>query len=533
MKHKLLLLLLNAAALLLNYASAQHEDIPYQPVTQICQTCVCLSVQDSNHRLHQTLNCATKNFEHILARWPSEFGTQHTGMEIVSLYSGNNIKLLQQLPATNATVTFACNHCGIMQMQAPLFMDVPHVESLFLAWNKISDNTLQPELFRGPFNGSKYEPIGLRDLDLSHNSIARLDAKLFEYTPELRKLALAYNRLSVLDATTTAALASIAKLQRLDLSYNGLVTLPSDLFAKHNELRSLDLSGNKLATVSASIQQLGATLQQLSLMFNPIIKLEAKSFQQLQALRRLNISDMPLLRSIEQGALQLRALEQLDCKNNPKLERLEFNDLQQSRNLTTLDLSGNGLSTLNLNVSSNSSAALWPRLRSLSIATNPWDCSCELLQALEQAGAPKSLSPDSVGARCDTPYLLAGAPLHNLTATQICSMVIPKKYMAVDDDPPRFLRRRYVILTVIIASIVVVLGLIIGFIVVCIRRRLKGSDYGVQPIRYTSVRGSNLSAFSQLQPASVTSKFNNAAAATATTAGAGAANSNLTGAPNA
>jgi len=46
-----------------------------------------------------------------------------------------------------------------------------------------------------------------------------------------------------------------------------------------------------------------------------------------------------------------------------------------------------------------------------------------------------------------------------------------------------------------------VIGLVIGFVVVCIRRRLKGSDYGVQPIRYTSVRGSNLSQFSQLQPA--------------------------------
>ncbi|KAH8310229.1 hypothetical protein KR044_000125, partial [Drosophila immigrans] len=517
--------LLNATALLLSAVSAQYENVPYQSVTDICKTCLCLSSQDDSNRVHRTLNCAMKGFEHILARWPVEFGTQHTGTEIVASYSGNNIRLLQQLPATTAAVTFSCRHCGMQQLQAPLFMDVPNVEALYLSWNDIADDALKPDLFRGPFNSTKYEPIALKDLDLSHNRIARLDRKLFEHTPQLRKLALAYNKLSVLDAATTASLASIPNLQRLDLSYNGLLTLPNDLFPTLHSLHILDISGNEFSVVPAVIRQLDKSLQQLNLAYNPLAKIEAQSFRQLDALRRLNISNLPMLRIIELGALKLPGLEQLDCARNPKLERLEFEDLLTSRNLTQLDISQNALTTLN--VSSNSTAA-WPRLRSLAIAGNPWYCSCELLEALELAGAPQVLhSPESV-ARCDTPYLLAGAPLSNLTAEQICNMVIPKKYRAVEDDPPRFLRRRYIILTVIIASVVVVAGLIIGFIVVCVRRRLKGNDFGVQPIRYTSVRGSNLSAFSQLQPASVTSKFNNAAAAN----GGGGAGV-TTGAPNA
>ncbi|XP_030559372.1 carboxypeptidase N subunit 2 isoform X1 [Drosophila novamexicana] len=521
MKCKLLLLLLSMAALLLSLGVAQHEDIPYQAVANICETCTCLSAQDNNHRLHQTLNCAMKNFAHILARWPPEFGSQHAGMEIVASYSGNNIRLLQQLPATNATLTFSCRHCGMQQLQEPLFMDVPNVEGLYLSWNEIADDALHPALFRGPFNATRYEPIALKDLDLSHNRISRLDRKLFEHTPQLRKLALAYNRLSVLDAATTASLASITNLERLDLSHNGLLTLPAELFSHLNNLYQLDISGNEFAVVPASIQQLGKSLLHLNLAGNPLAKIDAHSFQQLEALRRLNISEIVMLRTIELGALQLPALEQLDCARNPKLERLELSDLRHSRNLTQLDISQNALTTLTLNVSGNATNASWPRLRSLAIAGNPWYCSCELLQALEHAGAPQVLlQPASAVARCDTPYLLAGLPLTNLTAEQICNMVIPKKYRAVEDDPPRFLRRRYIILTVIIASVVVVAGLIIGFIVVCVRRRLKGNDYGVQPIRYTSVRGSNLSAFSQLQPASVTSKFNNAAANTGTTTGA-------------
>lgn len=187
-----------------------------------------------------------------------------------------------------------------------------------------------------------------------------------------------------------------------------------------------------------------------------------------------------------------------------------------SRNLSQLDISRNSLSTLVLNgTTSNSSIQEpWPRLRRLSITGNPWDCSCELLKSLEVVGLTHiEQQADGSEARCETPYVLAGAPISNLTSEKICNMVIPRKYRPVDEEPPRFLRRRYIILTAIIASVVVVIGLIIGFIVTCVRRRLKGTDYGVQPIRYTSVRGSNISAISQLQPTSVASKFNNAHAA--------------------
>lgn len=139
-------------------------------------------------------------------------------------------------------------------------------------------------------------------------------------------------------------------------------------------------------------------------------------------------------------------------------------------------------------------ASPWPMLKTFQIVGNSWMCDCNLFQTLEYAGSHHRLEGDQT--RCDMPYIFSGAKLSNLTATQVCSMQIPTKYQIIDEDPPRFRRKRYVILTVITASVVVVLGLIIGFIVVCIRRRLKREDFGVEPIRYTSVRSSNLSAFS-------------------------------------
>lgn len=521
MKHKFLLLLLAGMALLhTSEVLGQHEDIPYQAVADICKTCSCQNVQDSDHRTHFTLDCSVRNFEHILARWPVELTAQAlsagASTQIVLSYSGNQIKLLQQLPATNASLSLSCRHCRLKDLQAPLFMDVPNVEGLYLSWNELTDDALVPDLFRGPFRINRYEPIGLRDLDLSHNLIARLDRRLFEHTPHLTGLNLAYNKLSVLDAATAASLAAVSTLQRLDLSHNGLMSLPSDLFPKLVSLRVLDISGNEYSSVPPSILQLGKSLLQLNLAENKLSHIKSGSLQGLDALKRLNVSGMHSLRIIEKGFFNLPALEQVDCSRNVHLERLEVADFLASRNLSQLDISRNSLTTLVLNgTTSNSSIQEpWPRLRRLSIAGNPWDCSCELLKSLELAGITHiEQQTDGSEARCETPYVLAGAPISNFTSEKICNMVIPRKYRPVDEEPPRFLRRRYIILTAIIASVVVVIGLIIGFIVTCVRRRLKGTDYGVQPIRYTSVRGSNISAISQLQPTSVASKFNNAHAA--------------------
>lgn len=163
--------------------------------------------------------------------------------------------------------------------------------------------------------------------------------------------------------------------------------------------------------------------------------------------------------------------------------------------LTTLTLNMNLSSISDANSTNITLAQPWPRLKTFKTVGNLWMCDCQLFQVLEYVGTYHIDSDEPT--RCDGPYLFAGARLANLTASQVCSMQIPKKYTIIYEDPPRFRRKRYIILTVITASVVVVLGLMIGFIVVCIRRRLKRDDFGVEPIRYTSVRSSNLSAFSQ------------------------------------
>lgn len=132
---------------------------------------------------------------------------------ILASFSGNTIDILQQLPSTNATLSFACRHCGIKHLQAPTFMDVPNIVSLDLAYNEITNDELTPDVFRGPYHITSYEPIALVELDLSHNKLTSLDRRIFEHTPNITKLNLSWNSFNVLDNPTTMALASATRLQ--------------------------------------------------------------------------------------------------------------------------------------------------------------------------------------------------------------------------------------------------------------------------------------------------------------------------------
>uniref|UniRef100_W8APT0 Leucine-rich repeat-containing protein 70 n=1 Tax=Ceratitis capitata TaxID=7213 RepID=W8APT0_CERCA len=499
-KYMLLFLTLGAIAAL---SGAQHENIPYEDVNDICETCVCLTAHDGDKRYHHLLSCTLKRFKHILSRWPEEFGKNHNSVDIVATFSYNNIELLQQLPATDAKLTFSCRHCGIKYLQEPTFIDVPNIRRLDLSWNEITSDVLTPGVFRGPYRVDHYEPIDLVDLDLSHNKLHALDKKLFEHTPNLTKLNLSYNDFTVFNAPTIAALSSVTNLQDLDLSYTAIKTVSASIFKSLVNLRILNLSGNQLTAVPDKLQLVGSSLMALNLAENPIERFTEQSFIGLKSLQSLNISDMPALKAIDKRVFtHLETLRRLDCAHNPKLVEFDLEGLSHCSNLTNLDISYCALTTIFViaNVTNKSEtgettlAKPWPHLHTFETVGNPWYCNCTLIQSMEYIGLPQG-SADSA-ARCDTPYYFAGELISNLTSQQICSLRIPKKFKIVEEEPPRFLRKRYIILSVITAAVVVSVGVLIGFAIAAIRRRLKRDDFGVEPIRYTSVRSSNLSAFS-------------------------------------
>lgn len=478
---------------------AQHEDIPYQDVEKICETCTCMNAQDADKKHHQLLDCSTKNFEHILARWPKEFGTNHQGTYIVATFSGNKIKLLQQLPATNGSLSFSCRHCSITDIQTPTFIDVPNIFRLDLSWNEITSEALPPDVFRGPYKTTGYEPIKLRELDLSHNKISSLDRILFEHTPEITKLNLGYNILKSMDTATVVAISSASTLEFLDLSYNDLETFPSVLLKNLIALKTLFLQGNKLKAIPSNLSLIGRTLENFNFANNPIKRLTETNFNGLKILNTLNISSMNDLSIIEKGTFShLESLEYLYCSRNTYLNSMDIDGLLHCRNLTILDVSYCQLETVDIDVDLSSElpknfTAQWPKLQMIHVVGNPWTCDCKLMKILEFCG--KEIFKNDIHARCHWPFGLSGNRISNLTSQFVCNL--PKEYVVPEEvDPPKFLRRRYILSTVITISLVLLVGVGVGFGIVLIHRRLKREDFGIAPIRYTSVRVSNQSAMS-------------------------------------
>ncbi|XP_055903507.1 insulin-like growth factor-binding protein complex acid labile subunit isoform X2 [Eupeodes corollae] len=493
------ILVLLLTLILLKTSSAQHEDIPYQNVEDICETCSCINAHDADSKFHHMLDCSVKNFNHILPRWPKEFGLNHKGVDIVATFSGNKIELLQQLPATNGSLSFSCRHCTIKDIQAPTFMDVPNIIRLDLSWNEITSDVLSPDLFRGPYKNTGYEPIKLQELDLSHNKISFLQKFVFEHTPDITKLNLGYNDLRILGTSSLFAISSATTLEFLDLSYNNLESLPSTLFKDLIALKSLLVQGNKLKAIPPNLNLIGRTLEYVNFAGNPIKTLNEANLNGLKVLRKLNISSMGELTTIEKGTFShLESLEYLYCSRNPYLTTFDIDGLLHCRNLTALDVSYCKLETISINVDLSNAlpsnfTAQWPKLQTIGVVGNPWTCDCNLMRILEFCG--KEVFKNDKHARCHWPFGLSGVRISNLTSDFVCNL--PEEYIVPEQvDPPKFLRRRYIVSTVVTISLVIFVGVLVGFSIVFIHRRLKRDDYGIAPIRYTSVRVSNQSAMS-------------------------------------
>ncbi len=127
--------------------------------------------------------------------------------------SYNELKTLQQFPATNAVLFFICQHCQITEIESELFIDTPNVVKVDLSWNKISSDQLRADIFKGRYNEHEYETIKLETLDLSNNQINTLEKNFFEHTPNVRMLHLSFNPIREIDEPTALAIGSLHKLE--------------------------------------------------------------------------------------------------------------------------------------------------------------------------------------------------------------------------------------------------------------------------------------------------------------------------------
>lgn len=261
--------------------------------------------------------------------------TYHIGKFFYISYDENDFKSLNQIAATDAKVVFSCSQCNLEDIETAAFIDVPNIFRLNLSWNKLSADSLRPDIFRGHYSEKSYEPLNLFELDLAGNQIKTLQRNLFEHTKSLKWLSLAFNTLDLTDMATVAALGSLETIEYLDLSNSNLSILPAELFNETmHSIRELHVSGNRFTTVPMTLALLGGSLQNLYIGLNLITVISNGSFKGLSQLTHLFINEMTELKEIEANAFApLLSLAVLNCSRNLNLTKFHLPGLDKAQHL--------------------------------------------------------------------------------------------------------------------------------------------------------------------------------------------------------
>ncbi|KAM9688307.1 toll-like receptor 12 [Trichechus inunguis] len=130
----------------------------------------------------------------------------------------------------------------------------------------------------------------LKSLDLKSNHPIHLPPGFLAAMPRLQTLKLRINQLQISRLCMNGTGAE-SGLRALDLSNNGLYTMPSDTFSCLPHLRELLLQGNQLFDLDSQVFQGLRRLETLDLSGNPLVALDKGWLASLPALTTLNLLD--------------------------------------------------------------------------------------------------------------------------------------------------------------------------------------------------------------------------------------------------
>ncbi|XP_064641971.1 toll-like receptor 13 [Lineus longissimus] len=218
-----------------------------------------------------------------------------------------------------------------------------------------------------------------RRLVLSSNYISSLSAEDFECLPNLQALDLSVNLLKTLQSK---ALYGLHGLKDLEISSNPLKNLQYKSLPRN--LRALNLNQNFLS------RQRGHTFEELGQLtkLEQLLMTRAGSItlpnSMLAILKVLRISDWTHSEDVIRGFISslknIRTLSITKCK----LRKFPYEELKKLKYLKKLDLSFNRISALD-------HKRIWqiPKLFSLKIASNNFECNCSMLPFSEWLRQPR------------------------------------------------------------------------------------------------------------------------------------------------
>ena len=164
---------------------------------------------------------------------------------------------------------------------------LPNLASLNLAGNKI-----------GAINSGDFVGVAkLKKLDLASNGVRTIHENGFTaLTNTLLELRLQRNHLHDREILP---LNQLGQLRILDLAYNGITNIPSELFTNMKYLEEADFTKNNLSNIKKSMfQGLDDSVKILKFAENQIAEIESGAFEQLHVLEELHLDEQPDLSGV-------------------------------------------------------------------------------------------------------------------------------------------------------------------------------------------------------------------------------------------
>ncbi|CRK86773.1 CLUMA_CG000605, isoform A [Clunio marinus] len=260
----------------------------------------------------------------------------------------------------------------LYELPKGVFHKLTQLLVLDLSKNLLTSHHINNETFAGL--------IRLVILNLSHNSLTRIDSTTFKELYFLQELNLRNNSIGYIDDNTFAPLYNLHELNlaenRLhtlnDKLFNGLqvlskLTLNNNLisivevnvFKNCSDLKELDLSSNQLQEVPEALQVL-SVLRTLDLGENQITQFKAGAFKNLIQLNGLRLIDNQI-ENITKGMFEdLPRLSVLNIAKN-RIQSIEQGSFDANKEIEAIRLDGNFVSDIN-GIFSGLSSLLWLNL---------------------------------------------------------------------------------------------------------------------------------------------------------------------------
>jgi Leucine-rich repeat (LRR) protein len=341
----------------------------------ICKRCNC----DVGMK---TIDCSNKRIDRMFTyeNWVALNETKDD-YEILKLDHNELVKVDVPIPPLRfALLKIDFSHNKINQIVKKFFYDTEHVQEVDMSFNRLTAESLKPEVFEGKYSGDEYEPLkALKRLRLSYNLLHNLDAEVFEHIKHLQELHLDNNPFQIIHPNIMSAFSDIPSLEKLDMSRMELKELPEAIFHPLRALKVLKLEGNLFERIPPALK-FAVNLRELSLDENPIGNLnEETALPKLMKLEELNMTYMGSMHVIGRGALSgLESLKVVRLSHNHHLTHIDpyafvYYEKRGDSPITTwppvekLFLDNNKLTTLDSELLGN-----WKRINEIHLHDNPW-----------------------------------------------------------------------------------------------------------------------------------------------------------------